>query len=249
MRDAIALTGAEGRIGGVLRRLLGETLRPILVPLEEGGFSFADSLRSCRAVVHLAWIDCLGPPGAGSTYLDVLPDDGRHVRNLELTERLLRGALGAGVPRVVLASSVQADDFREFEGPGLLHPARIPRPLGPYGASKVLVEELGRHYGTRGLDVACIRLGAVTADGVPDPADPWERRVHLSHEDCASAIASCLEAPVVPGRFSVFYAVSDNPGRLHDLDNPFGWRPTPRGPGGEADATGAPWEGLVEPGS
>ena len=37
--------------------------------------------------------------------------------------------------------------------------------------------------------------------------------------------AATIEAPVVPGRFAVLYAVSDNPKRHHDLENPFGWQP------------------------
>ena len=29
----------------------------------------------------------------------------------------------------------------------------------------------------------------------------------------------------VPGRSTVFYAVSDNADRIHDIANPFGWKP------------------------
>jgi len=55
--------------------------------------------------------------------------------------------------------------------------------------------------------------------------DPHETAVRLTRADCRRMLLATIEAPVVPGRFSVLYAVSDNPTRRHDLDNPFGWQP------------------------
>jgi hypothetical protein len=100
-----------------------------------------------------------------------------------------------------------------------------PVPTGPYGARKQMLEALGRHYcTTAGLDVIAIRFGGVNrADTIPD--DPAEAAVRLRRADCRAVLLATIEAPVVAGRFSVLYAVSDNPKRHHDLDNPFGWRP------------------------
>jgi hypothetical protein len=88
-----------------------------------------------------------------------------------------------------------------------------------------MLEALGRHYcGTAGLDVIAIRFGGVNRrDTVPD--DPAETAVRLTRSDCRRVLLTTIGAPIVPGRFSVLYAVSDSPERRHDLDNPFGWQP------------------------
>jgi nucleoside-diphosphate-sugar epimerase/predicted HD phosphohydrolase len=265
----VAVIGSAGRIGTVVREALGSEMEIVAIdrdarggdrapaPVEidaMGGASRipptvaprvpAERLAGCDAVVHLGWIAAMGPATLRESYGDRLPSDARHLANLDLAESVLRAAGDAGVRRVVLASSVQADAYREWVGPGLLRADRVPRAVGPYGAAKVLVEEVGRHYAERGLDVTCIRLGAVTADGLPDREDLWERRVWLSRRDCARALRACLEAPAEPGRFRVFYAVSNNEGRVHETYNPFGWEPIDRatlsegGPHGEPSAGG-----------
>src|SRR5204863_9423195 len=108
--------------------------------------------------------------------------------------------------------------------PELLSLNRVPTPIGPYGAAKVLLEEQGRFAASFGLDVVCLRLGHVTPSGEPHPTDASERRVWLSHRDCGELIRACLIPPVVRGGFSVIYAVSNNEGRVHDTRNPLGWQ-------------------------
>jgi predicted HD phosphohydrolase len=240
-KQRTAITGAEGRIG----RLLRDGIRDReITSLDRNGRHAGhveseiapERLHGHETLIHLAWIAPMGPPPRPASYRDVLPSDNRHLANLELTATALRAAEKAAVPRVILASSVQADAFRDWVGPGLVSPDRIPRSPGPYGAAKMLVEEQGLHHAQRGFDVVCVRLGAVTSDGSPNPEDSWERRVWLSHRDCVEVFRACLDAPVAPGRFVVFHAVSSNEGRVHDTRNPFGWEPRD---GALAEAGGA----------
>lgn len=226
----IAVTGAGGNIGSVLMKgLNGFELSAVNRCID--GTSPRDyeavtgAFRGHDTVIQLAWIKAMGPPPAGLSYSDLLPADNRHTENLAMNARIMEAAMEAGVRRVILASSVHADNFYDWCSPGFLTVERVPRPTGPYGAAKVLLEEQGKYYASRGLEVICARLGAVTPDGRPDPADRWERHIWLSHRDCVEMMKSCLEALEVPGRFSVFYAVSNNEGRVHATDNPFDWRP------------------------
>src|SRR5262249_38235724 len=143
----------------------------------------------------------------------------------EMDLNAYRAAVQAGVPRVVVASSVHADQFYLHSGPEPMHPLRPqPVPTGPYGARKQMLEALGRHYcATAGLDVIAIRFGGINRrDVIPD--DAHEAAVWLSRADCRRVLLAAIDAPIMPGRFTVLYAVSDNPTRRHDLENPFGWQ-------------------------
>ena len=226
----VAITGATGKIGSVLTRgLIGYALTRLGPETDwadpQNHEQLLRAFEEHEAVIHLAWIRPMGPPEPGATYWDLLPADNRHTENLEMSAGMIRAAQEAGVRRVILASSVHADNFYDWNGPGLLSADRVPRPAGPYGAAKVLLEEQGRFHASRGLEVICVRFGAVTASGEPRPTDQWERRIWLSHRDCIAVARACLDAPEVPGGFCVLYAVSDNEGRVHDTRNPFGWRP------------------------
>lgn len=89
---------------------------------------------------------------------------------------------------------------------------------------KVYVETLGRMFASRGLEVICIRFGAVRADNrVPDIAGGEVR--FLSHRDLGTLITKVLAARGEPGHFTIVNAVSLNTVRVHDVSNPFGWMP------------------------
>jgi predicted HD phosphohydrolase len=229
----VVITGADGIIGSVLTNsLTGYELRgisPVIDGTDLGDYEqLLRAFRGHDAVIHLAWIRGMGPPEPGVMYSELLPSDNRHTENLKLSAEILRAARESGVRRVILASSVQADNFYEWKSPGLLSAERAPRPAGPYGAAKVILEEQGRYNASYGLEVICVRFGAVTASGEAHPTDQWERRVWLSGRDCVELMRACLDAPEVPGGFCLFYAVSDNDGRVHDTRNPFGWHPLDR---------------------
>ena len=219
----VLVTGSRGTIGSVLTRgfthhMTPYDLTPFDLPEHDVG-DYEQLLRCARAhdaIVHLAWESSTDNYIAGG----LNPD------NVTNTFHVYRAAVEAGVPRVVMASSVHADRFTDRQLTDLLHPSAVPRPDSPYGASKVMMEALGRTYADAyGLEVVCIRFGGVNPDNVPPASPESERRVWLSHRDCTRLVRACLEADHVPDGCAVVYGVSDNPGRLHDLANPFGWVP------------------------
>ena len=229
----VVITGADGMIGSVLTSsLTGYELRgisPVIDGTDLGDYEqLLRAFKKHDAVIHLAWIRGMGPPEPGVMYSELLPSDNRHTENLKMSAEIMRAARESGVRRVVLASSVHADNFYDWKGPGLLSVERAPRPAGPYGAAKLILEEQGRYHASHGLEVICVRLGAVTSDGEPHPMDQWERCVWLSRRDCVGLMRACLDTPEVRGGFCLLYAVSNNEGRVHDTRNPFGWHPLDR---------------------
>jgi uronate dehydrogenase len=136
-------------------------------------------------------------------------------------------ALETGVPRVIMASSVHADDFHTPKDTAPISPDRIPTPDSPYGAHKVFMEATGRYYATKGLEVVCIRFGGINRENTPPvrDIDVRERGVWFSHRDCVSLIKSILEAKTIPDNFALIYGMSNNADKIHDVSNPFGWRP------------------------
>ena len=214
----IAITGARGRIGTVLRRGL-QDLPVTPLDLPETDCRNLDAVRAAlsghSAVIHLAW-----QMDTGGLY-----DRQVNLDNIAMMDSVYQAALELGVSRLIMASSVHADRFTDRPVGKLLSPYAPPIPDSPYGATKVFMESLGRYYAGLGTEVVCIRFGRVRLEDDPGYDDPWERIVWLSHRDAQVLVRRCLDAPVVPGRFAIVYAVSDNTGRVQDVTNPFGWRP------------------------
>ena len=218
MNPRIALTGANGTIGTVLRTgLKGFEIVPLDLP--ESDVRDPETLlrrfEGCEAVIHLAWDLKTDNWDTGR----ISPDNAR------MTFNVYQACVEAKVRRVIMASSVHADDFFGWRGEKPMNADHVPTPTSPYGANKVLMEAMGRYYATRGLEVVCIRFGAVNKNDRPTIGN-WDwRKVWLSHGDCTGLVTSCLNAPGVPGRYALIYAISNNTGRIHDWSNPFGWVP------------------------
>jgi nucleoside-diphosphate-sugar epimerase len=216
----IAITGAKGAIGSVLvRGLTDYSVTPIDLPEFDARDlgKLTEALRGHDAVIHLAH----NVSGENFRNHRVHPD------NFIMNYNLYAAAAAAGVRRVIIASSVHADNFYEWRGPGLLPADRMPpRPDSPYGAHKIFVEALGRHYAEHDkLEVVCIRLGGVSPENAPPRDDVWEQRVWLSHRDLLDLIRKCLDIKEIPDKFLVLYGVSNNTGKVHDISNPLGWVP------------------------
>ncbi len=213
----IAVTGANGVIGTVLRNGLSEfKITPIDLPeVDVRDYEkLLDVFRGHSAVIHLAWDTKTENSRSG----EINPD------NLLMAYNVYRAALEAKVPRVIIASSVHADNFYSWKGPGLLSPDRTTVPDSPYGASKVFMEALGRYYASKGLEVVCIRFGGVNTKNKP-PHDYYEKIVWLSHKDCTELVRKCVNAKVIPNSFLIVHAVSNNASRIHDCSNSLGWVP------------------------
>jgi nucleoside-diphosphate-sugar epimerase len=216
---SVGITGAKGTVGTVLRKGLPRELdlRAFDLPeLDVRDFdAVACALRGLGAVVHLAWNTSV------DNYLSGRSDPG----NVLMAANVYRAALELGISRLVMASSVHADDFYSCPPGQLLTVAREPVPTSPYGAGKVVVESLGRHYAARGLEVVCLRLGAITPRD-RRPTDQWGKRVWLRHGDLSDLVRRSLSVaePLEP-RFQVVNAVSHHRGRVHDTSNALGWVP------------------------
>ncbi|MEV6302286.1 NAD(P)-dependent oxidoreductase [Actinoplanes sp. NPDC051861] len=193
----ILLTGASGRLGHMLReRLTHHTLLLTDAEPEDGdgaGDGDGDGVealdvtdgealrRACArgvdAVVHLGGLAWERP---FDDLLDV---------NVRGTERVLRAAHEAGVPRVVLASSNHAAGLHERRDD--LPDDVPPRPDTYYGWSKAALESLGRLYHDRyGLHVICLRIGACR----PRPEDARDLSIWLSPDDLARLVEASLTA-------------------------------------------------------
>jgi len=214
MPSRTLVTGANGRVGLVLRR--GLSGLPI---------TFTD-----RSMLDLGNVEALRRALDGYEQLIQLasprprPDwaETDFAPSLRMTSDVLAEAAAHGVRRVILPSSVLAASFTRLRGKRTEEIDGAERPETEYGRSRLRMEELGRTASAEGLDVVAIRLGAIRHPDAPSH-QPALRPHWLSHEDCVELFRSCLAAPIVPGRFSLFYAVSDLPTRVLDISNPFGW--------------------------
>ena len=233
----VAITGADGRIGGILRKRLSGRFEPRWLVRGDADVTDLDALERALAgtdaVVHLA---ATADVRAGW--------DEVHMANVIGAYNAFEAARRAGVSRVVFASSnhvtgmTRWDDDR-FADPA--HPIEVTtldpiRPDSLYGASKAWGEALGRQYAElHGLSVVCLRIGWVPEEDEPpsSTAMRWEppkvaRRalgMWLSHRDCASLIEAALLADV---RFAIVNGVGDNRGRWLSLDEGrrlLGWEP------------------------
>lgn len=217
--NKVLITGSGGVIGSVLRNGLPHDTTDFDLPHYNAKERqhLLDKARGHDALIHLAWD--FNQSGYLSESLN--PD------NVLMSFNVYEAAVQAGVKRVIMASSVHADKFtdRAADAP-LLKPFDLPLPDSPYGASKVMMEALGRYYAqAKGLEVICIRFGGVNRDDTP-PEQPYsERQVWLSHRDCLSLVHACLEAETIPYNYTIMYGISNNKDRLQDIGNPFGWQP------------------------
>ena len=209
------ITGAKGNIGKALTNgLKGYKLTLANLPKTDvRNYNELEKLaRGQDVLIHLAW------NSKTENYMTKKSDPD----NILMARNVYEAALKTGVKRVLIASSVHADDFRNFHGKGLLSPNKSPKPQTPYGESKVKIEEMGRKYSEKGLEIICVRFGSVDTirEGNPSGAVLW-----LSQRDLINLVKTLIEAKRIPNNFSIVYGVSNNKTRVHDYSNPFGLKP------------------------
>lgn len=227
MKERIAITGSEGVIGTVLKNGLSRDYDITSLDLPTVDVRNYDALIKMfpghAVAIHLAW----------DTETDNFKSERTNLENAVMFDNVYRAALAVAVPRVIMASSVHADRFYEPLGSVAKDPYIVPNPDSPYGAHKVYMEMLGKWYASeKGLEVICIRFGGVNPENKPprvenhsDIAQRAERAVWLSHRDCVELVKKCIETKAVPDNFAIIYGVSNNTRRIHDISNPFGWKP------------------------
>jgi nucleoside-diphosphate-sugar epimerase len=157
-----------------------------------------------QSVVHLGGIS------TEAAFEDVLQV------NIVGTHNLLRGAVDAGVSRVILASSNHAVGFyrRADVPPGSdgLPGDLLPRPDTFYGWSKAAIEALGSLYHHRfGIDITVLRIGSCFVE----PGDTRALATWLAPSDAARLVEAALTYP--EGGFRMLWAISDNTRRWWSL--------------------------------
>lgn len=226
------VAGSEGNIGTIIKADLADVFDLKLIDsspfagitgasvlnmdLSGNCIGLSSAMVDMDAVIHLAWKSKTANWKSQAVSLE----------GIEVAQNILRAAVEVGVKRVVLASSIHADDWdkRHFENV-LMDPHSTPTPRNPYGALKVAIEALGRYYAAhRYLDIVCIRFGGVHPRN-EIRLEPGYRRIMLSRRDCASVIRHAVLAGRITGNFNLLNGVSNNTGRFHDWSNSIGWVP------------------------
>tara|TARA_Y100000588_G_C14139434_1_gene875357 strand:- start:15 stop:827 length:813 start_codon:yes stop_codon:yes gene_type:complete len=233
-RKRVLVTGLAGKIGGIIRKnlsdkydLSGLDLDPI-----EGYKSHLGDLSELEAitpafseidtVVHLA-----ADPNHQGTWESNLKN------NIIGTRNVYEAARQNGVRRVIFASSNHALGFHPlkdnpykqiYEG----HFSKVRHPIAPltteqvrpdgyYGVSKSFGESLGSYFHDEyGLSVICIRIGWVMEPDDPT-FSPAALSLWMSHDDTASLISKCIDAPESVG-YAVVYGMSNNTYGIWDLE-------------------------------
>jgi nucleoside-diphosphate-sugar epimerase len=233
-RPAVAITGAGGMIGRILRDGLAADyeIRSIDERAKPGVEVVADVRRVARMEAAFAGADAV---------IDLASDPSVHAswgtvreRNMAATVAVLEAAKRAGVGRVVFASSNHVTGLYEGDEPYAsviagrydgLDPDNLPRvtaawpirPDGFYGIGKCAGEAAGRYYSeSHGLSVLCLRIGSVARED--RPRDARQYATFISHRDLVQLVRRCLEAPPET-RFGVFYGVSRNTWRIWDIED------------------------------
>ncbi len=216
----ILITGSEGIIGSVLRRGLGDRYRIRGVDLPEDISHYEvlwAQMAGVDTVIHLA--RRFSPADPVERRMRIYPE------NVQIDANVFTAVVKAQVRRLIMASSVHADNHRD---PAAVESLRIPgsySPATPYGVYKLIEEEVGKTLSKQfGFEFVGVRFGGVTRDDSVKTG-AGQTATWLSHDDLLSAIDACLRVESVPGRSTVFYAVSNNADRIHETTNPFGWRP------------------------
>lgn len=156
--------------------------------------ALAAAFKGCAAVIHLAGIP--------------LEDDWDRILNANIdgTHSVLEAAHTAGVPRVILASSIHAAGFTAVPPAGSAVPDDTAiRPNTLYGVSKAAVEALGSYYSDRfGMDIICLRI----ASRFDRPRDVRMLSTWLSPDDAGRLFLAALADT---GRgFRLIWGVSAN---------------------------------------
>lgn len=213
----IVITGAAGRIGGILRSRLagqGRVLRLLdVTPVTAGAGEEAIT----ASVTDMAAMTAACAGADAVIHLGGIPSEAAWEQILEVningTYTVLEAARRAGLRRVVFASSNHAVGFTPL-GADPIPDYAFPAPDTFYGASKVAGEALGALYSRRhGMDVICVRILSCFLR----PRDTRMLSTWLSPDDAGRLFEACLTAPS-PG-FRVIFGVSANTrGGLVSLD-------------------------------
>lgn len=219
----VLITGASGNIGRKLRAAWADAYDLVLVDktpdpdepdLVVADLSILDDtwlshFHGVDTVVHLA-----ANPDSDATWEDL------EKPNLDAVSNVFHAAALAGVERLIFASSNHAMGGYQDLGDMPITVDLPPKPDGPYGASKLMGERLGRSL-AHAFDITFIalRLGWVQpGENRPDTLpDDWSRALWLSNDDLIRLFDSAVEAELDDRLFVVLNGMSNNRGTRWDL--------------------------------
>ncbi|MFH1311547.1 MAG: NAD(P)-dependent oxidoreductase [Nanoarchaeota archaeon] len=211
----VLITGAKGNIGKALvNGLKGYELTFANLPKTDvRDYKSLEKIANKQDVlIHLAW-------NAETENFQTKTSD---PNNILMAKNAYEVALKTGIKRVIIASSIHTDDFENYYGKSSLSPNRKPNPRTPYGKSKVKIEEMGKKYAKKGLEIICVRFGAVDTKGEGNSSGS---ALWLSQKDLLNLINKLINIKKIPNNFVIMYGVSNNKTRIHDYFNPFNWKP------------------------
>ncbi|MCA1686664.1 MAG: NAD(P)-dependent oxidoreductase, partial [Planctomycetia bacterium] len=219
----VLITGASGNLGRKLRAAWSDPYDLVLIDknadpddrevvaadlsvLDEGWLSH---FHGVDTVVHLA-----GNPDETAPWEDL------EGPNLDALCNVFHAAALAGVERLIFASSNHAMGGYRDLGDMPITVDLPPKPDGPYGATKLMGERLGRSL-SHAFDITFIalRLGWIQAgENRPETLpDDWSRGLWLSNDDLIRLFDCAVEAELDDRLFVVLNGMSNNRGTRWDL--------------------------------
>jgi uronate dehydrogenase len=218
----VLVTGARGEVGrGVLPclqerfslRLLsrdppsGDPRRVQADLLDWNALSSAMS--GVESVLHLAIA-----PGHTGVYEDDAFNDRRFDVNVKGTFHVFEAARRAKVRRIVHVSSLMVVWGYGQTGP--VAGDAPPRPVGTYALTKMLSEEIARHYAeTHNMEVITLRISAPLDINDPECIRQAVRPQQTPMPDLAQAFVRALTVPLQ--RYEVVTIVGESSRRIWDL--------------------------------
>ena len=184
--------------------------------------TWASAFRGVDAVLHLA-----------ADRRPEAPWDSLQRLNLDLSMNVLRAAEEAQVRRFAFASSNWVLGGYRFTDERLTA-TTTPRPVNPYGVSKLVIERVGLATAARtGMSFLALRIGyCQPGDNLPGPDmlyGRWGQEMWLSNQDWAQAVRKACTSPFEGS--AVLHLMSDNTGMRWDLTDStrvIGYRPESR---------------------
>ncbi len=223
MTKTVVITGATGSIGRKLRAhfaSLGWTLRLLCLnpsgerevqtaDLSTYDESWARAFTGADAVIHLA-----GMPSPLATW-----EEAQRL-NIDMTLHVARAARTHRARRIVFASSNWVMAGYRF-GTERLTTGLPPRPLNPYGVSKLIGERIGASAAAEGVSFIALRIGYAqhrpgNRPGAHMEYGSWGQLMWLSDHDLCHGMERAVLAEGID--FAVLNLMSDNPGMRWDIE-------------------------------
>ena len=210
----VLVTGSAGRIGRAVvaelhcrdhgvrgfDRVITPTVSDYVVGDLTDRAAIERAMQGVECLVHLA-----ATPDDDDVLGQLVPN------NVVGLFNVMEAARGAGVKRIVLASSGQVNWWQQIRGEVPIRVADPPSPKYWYAATKMFMEAIGCGFAeTHGLSVIVARLGwcpRTRAQVEEIAAAEWAQDVYLSPGDAGRFFACTVEAPPTV-RHAVVYAAS-----------------------------------------